>query len=218
MSRPLRSPEAAGLVTVAASDDDRRVRVAELTKAGLRERAELDDRADQAAASLLEPLDANQRRRLVTAMKEVDRMLTAALVTITPVPDHEHARYCGDFYFAAFDRRFEQGFDPARGISAEGDRLRQPAGLLLVADLRGSPVGCGALRFTPGEPAQLTRMWVTDEARGLGIGRRLLGELESRAAANGCDTARLETSQSLTEAIEPFNDEYHAHHWFTKRL
>lgn len=230
VSRLLRSLEADGLVTVAASGEDRRVRVARLTGAGRRERAVLDERADTAATSLLEPLDTGQRRRLVRAMNEVDRLLTAALVTITPVdPDHEHARYCRDAYFAEIDRRFEHGFDPAKGIAAEGDDLRPPRGLLLAAHLRGDPVGCGAVRFTPGEPAQLKRMWIADTVRGLGIGRRLLGELESRAAAHGCDTVRLETNRALTEAIAlyrsagyvevaPFNDEYHAHHWFTKRL
>jgi DNA-binding MarR family transcriptional regulator/GNAT superfamily N-acetyltransferase len=230
VSRLLRSLEAGGLVTVAASGSDRRVRVAVLTRAGREERAVLDERADDAAAALLEPLDATQRSRLVTAMAEVDRLLTAALVTIEPVdPDHEHARFCRDAYFAEIDRRFEQGFDLTKSISADGDQLRPPHGVLLVARLRGEPVGCGAVRFAPGEPAQLKRMWIAEVVRGLGIGRRLLGELESRAAAHGCDTVRLETNRALVEAIamyrsagyvevEPFNDEHHAHHWFTKAL
>jgi DNA-binding MarR family transcriptional regulator/GNAT superfamily N-acetyltransferase len=230
VSRLLRSLETAGLVTVSASDDDRRVRVATLTSAGLRERAVLDERADDAAAALLEPLDATRRRRLVTAMAEVDHLLTAALVTIEPVdPDHEHARFCRDAYFAEIDRRFEQGFDLTKSIAADGDQLRPPHGLLLVARLRGEPVGCGAVRFAPGEPAQLKRMWIAGSVRGLGVGRRLLGELEARAAAHGCDTVRLETNRALVEAIamyrsagyaevDPFNDEHHAHHWFTKAL
>lgn len=230
VSRMLRSLEADGLVAVAASEADRRVRVATLTKAGRRERAVLDERADGAAAALLEPLSASQRRRLVSAMREVDRLFTAGQVTIELVdPDHEDARYCRDAYYAEIDRRFEHGFDATLGLPADGDQLRPPAGLLLVAYLRGEPIGCGALRFTPGEPGQLKRMWIADSARGLGIGRRLLGELESRAAEHGCDTVRLETNRALTEAIAmyrsagyeevaPFNDETHAHHWFTKKL
>src|ERR1700741_747380 len=46
VSRLLRSLEADGLVTVAQSEEDRRVRVATLTSAGRRERAVLDERAD----------------------------------------------------------------------------------------------------------------------------------------------------------------------------
>jgi ribosomal protein S18 acetylase RimI-like enzyme len=89
-------------------------------------------------------------------------------------------------------------------------------------------VGCGALKLAPGV-AQLKRMWVADSSRGLGIGRRLLTELESHAAAHGASVVRLETNKALTEAIgmyraagyaevAPFNDEYYAHHWFEKRL
>jgi DNA-binding MarR family transcriptional regulator/GNAT superfamily N-acetyltransferase len=230
VSRLLRALEAAGLVTVAPGAADRRVRVARLTAAGRRERAVLDERADDAAASLLAPLSAAQRGRLVTAMRDVDRLLTAALVTVEVAdPDHEHARYCRDAYYAEIDRRFEHGFDAGVSITADGDELRPPAGLLLIAYLRREPVGCGALRFTPGEPATMKRMWVADSVRGLGIGARLLTELESRAAEHGCDAVRLETNRALAEAIAmyraagyaevaPYNDEVHAHHWFAKRL
>jgi DNA-binding MarR family transcriptional regulator/GNAT superfamily N-acetyltransferase len=230
LSRLLRSLQAAGLVTVEASETDRRVRVAKRTAAGNAEAAVLDERSNALAASFLEPLNAGQRDRLVKAMGEVGRLLTAGLVTITQVdPDHRDAVYCRTAYFAELDRRFPDGHDPARGIPVDGDALRLPAGLMLVAYLHGDPVGSGALRFLPGEPAHLKRMWVTDSARGLGIGRRLLAELEARAAAQGCDTVHLETHSALAEAIgmyraagyvevEPFNDEYFAHHWFEKKL
>ena len=72
-------------------------------------------------------------------------------------------------------------------------------------------------------------MWVAGTARGLGVGRRLLSDLEARAAAGGARTVRLETNRALTEAIAmyrsagyrevpPFNDEWYAHHWFEKDL
>jgi ribosomal protein S18 acetylase RimI-like enzyme len=70
---------------------------------------------------------------------------------------------------------------------------------------------------------------VAESARGLGIGRRLLTELESRAAAEGVRLVRLETNKTLTEAIslyrsagyrevDAFNDEPYAHLWFEKQL
>src|ERR671930_1295018 len=80
LSRLLRSLEAAGLVRVAAGGGDRRVRVARLTAAGRRERAALDKRSDELARSLLAPLSSKQRERLVAAMQEVERLLTAASV------------------------------------------------------------------------------------------------------------------------------------------
>jgi ribosomal protein S18 acetylase RimI-like enzyme len=90
-------------------------------------------------------------------------------------------------------------------------------------------VGCGALKFHGGEPAELKRMWVSPEARGLGLGGRLLRCLESAAADAGATVVRLETNGSLSEAIalyrkagysevDAFNDEPYAHHWFEKRL
>jgi DNA-binding MarR family transcriptional regulator/ribosomal protein S18 acetylase RimI-like enzyme len=237
VSRLLRSLEADGLVSVGAKDGDRRVRVARLTEAGWAERKVLDQRSDEVAASLLAPLNDRQRERLVAAMDEVDRLLTAGLVTVEQVdPDHPDARASLAEYFAEIDRRFDAGFDPAEGIPAEGDQVRPPNGMLLVARLRERAVGCGALRFhrdtdsdTDGEVGHIKRMWVADDVRGLGIGRRLLAELESRAARHGCVVVRLDTNKALTEAIgmyraagyvevEAFNDERYAHHWFEKTL
>jgi ribosomal protein S18 acetylase RimI-like enzyme len=72
-------------------------------------------------------------------------------------------------------------------------------------------------------------MWVAETARGLGIGRRLLGELERLAREHGAAAVRLDTNRALTEAITMyrsagyvevprFNDEPFAHHWFLKSL
>src|SRR3954465_1406855 len=77
LSRLLRSLEAAGLVVVGAREDDRRVRVAQLTRAGAAERGVLDRRSDELAHSFLAPLSEQRRDRLVAAMAEVERLLTA---------------------------------------------------------------------------------------------------------------------------------------------
>jgi ribosomal protein S18 acetylase RimI-like enzyme len=230
LSRLLRSLEAADLVAVGPSERDRRVRTARLTPAGSAERAVLDGRSDDLAWSLLEPLDDRQRGRLLAAMGEVERLLTAALVTVDVVdPADAAARHCLGEYVAELDGRFHAGFDPARSISADDHELRPPAGLFLVAMLRAEPVGCGALKFHDGSPTEIKRMWVAGSARGLGIGRRLLASLEGEAAARGSEVVRLETNETLTEAIAlyrsagyqevpAFNDEPYAHHWFEKRL
>ena len=230
MSRLLRSLEGAGLVTVGPMKSDKRVRVARLTRAGRAERAVLDRRSDELAASLLAPLNAVQRDRLVAGMAEVERLLTAAMVEIAAIdPAHPHARHCVQEYFAELDRRFDAGFDPAISISAGDDELRQPAGLFLVATLQGKPIGSGALKFHDDAPTEIKRMWVAESARGLGVGRRLLGELEKHAADHGAKAVRLETNKSLVEAISlyrsagyvevaAFNSEPYAHHWFEKQL
>jgi DNA-binding MarR family transcriptional regulator/GNAT superfamily N-acetyltransferase len=230
LSRLLRSLEGAGLISVRASERDKRVRTARLTKKGRTERALLDRRSDALAWAMLEPLADSQRERLVAAMVEVERLLTSALVEIDTVdPAHHHAEHCLREYFAELDRRFDAGFDPAGSLPADPDEMRLPAGLFLVATLRGEPIGCGALKFHDDAPTELKRMWVAPTGRGLGVGRRLLAELESRAAQHGSHTIRLETNRTLTEAIamyrsagyrevRPFNDEPYADHWFEKHL
>jgi DNA-binding MarR family transcriptional regulator/GNAT superfamily N-acetyltransferase len=230
MSRMLRSLEAAGLLTVGPKESDRRVRIARLTRKGRAERAVLDQRSDELAASLLEPLSAKQRARLVAAMADVERLMTAAMVEVGPIdPAHQHAQHCLREYFAELNRRFDAGFDPARSIPAREDELRPPAGLFLLASLAGEPIGCGALKFHDDEPTEIKRMWVADSARGLGVGRRLLSELEDQAVRHCARTVRLETNKTLAEAISlyrsagyteipRFNDEPYAHHWFEKEL
>jgi DNA-binding MarR family transcriptional regulator/GNAT superfamily N-acetyltransferase len=230
LSRLLRGLERDGLVRVERSGADGRVRTAWLTEAGLAERATLDRLSDDAAAALLAPLSGGQRARLVTAMAEVERLLTASAVDVAPCPPgHAHARFCLRAYFAELARRFDHGFDPALSISAADAEMTSPAGVLLVATLHAEPVGCGALKFRGDAAAEVKRMWVAPSARGLGLGRRLLGELEAHAAARGVRTLRLETNRALGEAIglyraagyrevAPFNDEHYADHWFEKIL
>ena len=230
LSRLLRDLEATGLVVVDPSERDRRVRTARLTAAGARERALLDRRSDALARSLLDPLSRAQRERLVHAMGEVERLLTSAMVEVGRVdPADPRARFCVREYVAELDRRFRAGFDPSASISADDHELRPPNGLMLVATLREEAVGCGALKFHRDEPTELKRMWVAPSARGLGIGRRILAELEAEASRHGSRVLHLETNGSLTEAIalyrssgyvevDAFNDEPYAHHWFEKRL
>jgi ribosomal protein S18 acetylase RimI-like enzyme len=101
--------------------------------------------------------------------------------------------------------------------------------LFLVARLGGVAVGCGALKPGSAGATEIKRMWVSPDARGLGVGRRLLAELEARAAADGATTIRLDSNGSLVEAIAmyrsagyvevaAFNDEPHATLWMAKVL
>jgi DNA-binding MarR family transcriptional regulator len=232
LSRILRSLERQVLVVVEASPDDGRGRRVQLTPQGRLERDELDRRSDAVAWSFLEPLTDDQRARLVSAMTQVERLLRLSQVRIEREdPTTPEARWCIEQYFAELQTRFEPGFDRARTNSAEPHQLVPPVGALLIARLNGAPVGCGALKFYPhsGEPAELKRLWVAPQARGLGLGRRLLGELERYARVGGAVAVRLDTNRALTEAIHmyrssgyrevpPFNTEPYAHFWFEKAL
>jgi ribosomal protein S18 acetylase RimI-like enzyme len=159
----------------------------------------------------------------------MDRAI-ASMIEVAPIdPAHPNARHCLHAYFTELDRRFDAGFDPALSIPADDEELRPPAGLFLVATLNSKPIGSGALKFHDNAPAELKRMWVDESVRGLGVGRRLLNELEGQAAKHGVRTVRLETNKTLVEAISlyrsagyievaAFNDEPYADHWFEKQL
>ena len=156
-------------------------------------------------------------------------MTTDAVEFTIEDPRSVDARWCFEQYFAELDARFKAGFDPSLSISADVAELTPPAGLLVIARTAGRSIGCGALKFHPDGPTELKRMWVSPEHRGIGLGRRILDELERQARDQGVTTLRLETNNSLSEAIAlyrsagfvevpAFNDEPYAHHWFEKQL
>ena len=230
LSRLLRMLETEGLVTVQPHDDDQRVRLVRLTDSGRIERAELDRRSDELARSLLGSLDERSQRQLLEAMATVERLLTAGLVDVRIVdPRSDVAEFCIRSYFAELDQRFDAGFDLDVSKSADITEFVEPTGLFLVAHLHDEPIGCGALRFHGAEGTDVKRMWVENSARGLGVGRRMLSELERHAKQRGVTVLRLETNRNLHEAIglyksagyvevDAFNREPYAHHWFAKDL
>ena len=123
MSRMLRALERDGLVTVTPSAIDGRVRVARLTSKGLIERAMLDERSDQLAASILDPLDDAQRAELVGAMRTVERLIATSLIELRQVdPAGPDAQRCLRAYVAELNRRA-----PQRRLRPEQGRDRRPA-------------------------------------------------------------------------------------------
>jgi GNAT superfamily N-acetyltransferase len=145
-------------------------------------------------------------------------------------PEHPDAQYCLAEYAAELNRRSpDRPFDPAVGATAHPHEVRPPAGQFLVAYLHGQPIGCGAVKHHDDAPAEIKRMWLAPEVRGLGLGRRLLETLEQCARAGGARVAHIETSAVLSEAlalyratgwveVPRFNDEPFADHWLEKRL
>ena len=109
-------------------------------------------------------------------------------------PTGEEARACLLRYFAELDERFATGFDPDAALPTD-------ASVFLVVRLGGELVGCGALKPAGPGTIELKRMWVAPEARGRGIARRLLAELERRAGEVGAETIRLDSNGALVEAL-----------------
>jgi len=227
-SRLLKSLEAEGLIALDSDAGDRRRRLVRLTARGLAERAAYDALSDDLAQDLLGSLSAAQRDRLVAAMAEVERLMNAASVVIAPEPeDSRDAQQCVAAYYAELDRRFEGGFDPGNGGYA--GKPAEASGLFLVARLHGRAVGCGALKPLDASTAEIKRMWVAPDARGLGVARRLLEALEDHARQAGMRRIVLDTNRSLAEAqalyrkagyrdIERYNDNAYADFFFEKEL
>lgn len=190
LSRQLRDLADQGLVRVGPE-------TAELTGAGQRECAELRSRSDAGIAALLGELTAGQRDRLVQAQEEIRRVLRAAAVVVEAVPAGSPVvRGCLARYAAELDGLFPEGFE-----AGTLTRPEEVTGTQLLAVEEGLPVGCGLwIRLGPGV-AEIRHLWVAPEARGLGLGRKLLGRLEVDAAGHGIDTVRLGTHPLLTEAL-----------------
>ena len=144
-----------------------------------------------------------------------------------------------DHYFASRAESFpaEQGI--YRPTYPTAEQFVPPAGVFLIVegeDLAGEPadVGCGGIRRVADSEAGAVRyeakhLWLEPFARGTGGGRKLLVELERRAAELGADEIVLDTNQSQVAAdslyrsagydsIPAYNDNPNATHWCRKKL
>ena len=88
------------------------------------------------------------------------------------------------------------------GPTREAHMFEPPDGVFLVVrDAAGRAVGCGGVCRFDAERGELKRMYVAPEARGRGLGRRLLEELEAAARGFGYRGLVLETGDLNREAL-----------------
>lgn len=209
LSRLLRSLEQQGLVRVTAAPDDGRARVAELTDAGRQELVDLDRRSADGIAGLLAPLTVGQREQLVASVQQMHRLLRLAGVQLALVDAGSAvARQCLLKYAEELEIRFPEGY--ARSALVAPEDLHGDGGGFLVALEEDRPVGCGAWRRLRPGVAEVRHLWVHQDTRGLGIGRRLLQRIEADAAAHAVTTVRLGTHSVLVEAITLYSSSgYH---------
>jgi len=204
LSRLLRALEADRLVAVRSDPEDRRRRLVTLTSEGQRAWCRLDRRSEDLAQGLLAPLTDSQRARLTAALATADLLVRAATVSIDRVlPTDPDAARSMAAYFTEIGERF--GFDPGDAWSRDAESMAPPHGFFVVARSEGSAVACGGVQPLPDGPqgriAEIKRMWVDPGWRGAGLGARLLRHLETAAAAQGYAVVRLDTNDTLHEAI-----------------
>jgi putative acetyltransferase len=95
-------------------------------------------------------------------------------------------------------------YPPESNHLLDVETLAQPDIRFLVARLDGEVMGCIALRVDPASWGEVKRLYVPPRARGLGLGRRLLAELELAARREGLAFLRLETGIHQPEALGLF--------------
>ena len=88
------------------------------------------------------------------------------------------------------------------GPTREAPMFVPPDGVFLVIrDDDGRAIGCGGVARFDDTRGEVKRMYVVPEARGRGLGRRLLEELEAQARALGYTGVVLETGDRQPEAL-----------------
>jgi len=228
LSRLLRALETDDLVVVRPDAEDRRRRRVTLSRRGRTAWRRLDERSEELAERLVAPLSERQRERLTEALATADRLVRAATVRLDETaPTDPRAIAAMAAYFAEIGDRF--GFEPGDAWQQDATSMAAPDGFFVVATSDGEPVACGGVQRLPDGAAEVKRMWVHDDWRGAGLGARLLRHLEDRARARGHAVVRLDTNDTLVEAIamyeragyrsiERYNDNEWARCWFEKRL
>lgn len=91
-----------------------------------------------------------------------------------------------------------------QGFDAEMERFpgeyQAPDGALFVAEAKGEIVGVVGLRPAPDGYAEMKRLYLTDGARGLGLGKQLTETVIGKAAEMGCAGVVLDTMLSMKTA------------------
>ncbi|MEM8690825.1 MAG: GNAT family N-acetyltransferase [Pseudomonadota bacterium] len=135
---------------------------------------------------------------------------------------------CLERYYAELAAILETGFDVNLSNDPNADDMRPPRGRFFVATHDGRPVGCVGLKGGT-DYAEIKRLWVDPDTRGLGIARKLMEATEADARTIGIRCLRLDTNTALPAAIAmyrkwnwteiaPFNDDPYAQVFFEKLL
>jgi GNAT superfamily N-acetyltransferase len=120
-------------------------------------------------------------------------------------------------------------WSPSIGPSAKPAEFAPPGGCFVIAYEDGVALGGGGFKRLNESSAEIKRMFVAPAARGRGVARLVLRELERIAAARGYSVVRLDTGASQPHALALYRSEQYraigdyngnpfATHWFEKPL
>lgn len=221
-----------GLVDRVPSEVDGRRRLLRLTAAGRKAFSELDQRSREEVSGMLQDIPDRDKRRLLDATRTIEEVLGEDSSTPEPFLLRRHepgdmgwvVQRHGKLYAREYgwDERFEalvarivadflDGYDP--------DKER-----CWVAETNGNNVGCVFVVRESDEVAKLRLLLVEPEARGTGLGSRLVTECVNFARDRGYRKLVLWTNSVLTSARRIYEKqgfelvEEENHHSFGKDL
>ena len=123
--------------------------------------------------------------------------MNSALSIQSEPPDMADARAL----LEALDAHLNSLYPPENCHKLSVAALQDKSVIFLVARWDGTAVGCGAVRFVGGEYAEVKRMYVAPQWRGLGVAQALLRHLERLSLQNGFGALRLETGIQQHDAV-----------------
>ncbi len=232
LSRILARLEQQGLIDKVRSETDGRRRLLSLTPEGKDAFSLLDNRSREEVAEMLGDLSEGDQRRLLEAMQTIESVLSKGFKFSEPFflrphePGdmgwvvHRHGVLYAQEY--GWDERFEalvaqivadfvNNYDPAK------ERC-------WIAEMSGEIVGCVFLVKASDTVAKLRLLLVEPEARGLGLGTRLVEECIRFARRSGYQTLTLWTNSVLDAARHIYEEhgfklvEEEEHHSFGQNL
>lgn len=208
LSRTASKLEADGLFEKARNEGDGRQRLIHLTGRGRRLFASLDRRSNEEVEGVLSRISEDDQARLLAAMHTIEKVLGGAPRADAPfllrhhepgdmgwVIERHGAIYAEEYgWDATFEALvaeicadFVNHFDPAR------ERC-------WIAEMNGKRVGCVFVVKADATTSKLRLLLVEPEARGLGLGGRLVDECVAFARASGAEILTLWTNSVLTAA------------------
>jgi DNA-binding MarR family transcriptional regulator/GNAT superfamily N-acetyltransferase len=232
LSRILRAFDVLGLLDREQSEDDARQTILTLTKHGRETFERLSQRSHDEIELVLRNLGESDQRRLLVSMATIKRLLAHDETTHGPVVfrgpiagdlgwvvERHGVRYAEEYgwdeTFEALVAEIVAGF--GRGHDPKRERC-------WIAEVDGERVGCVFCVRKSDDVAQLRLLLVEPQARGLGIGRRLVDEVIRFARSSGYKTVTLWTNDVLTSARRIYEAtgfrlaEQGPHHSFGKDL
>ncbi len=215
LSRILARFEGRGLLERVPSEADGRRRLLRLTAAGEDAFSELDRRSREEVAGMLRGLSEGDQDRLLDATRTVEEVFGEDGSPPEPFLLRRHepgdmgwvVQRHGELYYREYgwDERFEalvarivadfvDGYDP------EGERC-------WIAEVGGKNVGCVFVVRHSDEVAKLRLLLVEPEARGMGLGARLVEECVRFARDRGYGKLVLWTNSVLTSARRIYEEQ-----------